>query len=197
LIRVESSRAGKVPAFDGNGGVVHDEVRRQMRRLLEDTHPIAFLNKGAQELLDEGRASYARLDLARRQVLQSGNDVRVLTWRGDRVNDTLATWLMRLDLEATNEGLTIGVFDVRRKKVLAALRSIAEGPGPTEGELATEVRNAIEQKWDWALPDALLRKGYGRRRFDIEGAQHACAALLATETPDDPGDDGPPAATLH
>jgi ATP-dependent Lhr-like helicase len=183
VIQVEPARAGKVPAFDGNGGVVHDDVRRQMRRLLEETGPVAFLNRGAQQLLAEARASYARLGLDRRQVLESGSEVRVLTWRGDRVNDTLATWLTRLGLTAANEGLSVGVFDARSSEVLAALRRILEDPPPTEAQLAQAVRNPTEQKWDWVLPDALLRKGYGFRRFDLEGARQACAQMLQVQAP--------------
>jgi ATP-dependent Lhr-like helicase len=181
VILVEPSRAGKVPAFDGNGGVVHDRVRREMRLLLEETGDVAYLNKGAQELLEQARASYQRLELSRRQVLQNGNEVTILTWLGDRVNDTLATWLTRLGLPAASEGLTIGVFDARRERVLAAFRRILEEPAPSEAELAKAVENPIEQKWDHLLPEELLRKGYGWRRFDVDGVRSACEAMLRVE----------------
>lgn len=180
MIQVEPARAGKVPAFTGASGPVHDEVRREMRRLLQSTEPLSFLDAGAQRLLAEGRASYARLGLAQRQVLEVGRQACIFTWRGDRVNDTLAFWLKRMKLEADSEGLTVGV-DASRAQVLHAFGEIVAGPAPTEAELAQAVGNPAEHKWDWTLPDGLLRKGFGRRRFDVEGARRVCAELLQSE----------------
>jgi ATP-dependent Lhr-like helicase len=198
IIQVEPSRAGKVPAFEGNGGVVHDEVRAEMRRILEETTPLLFLNKGAQDLLNEARDSYQRLSLSHRQILGAGSEARLLTFRGDRVNDTLATWLTQLGCEATNEGLTIGVFDADREKILAALKHIAQGRPPTEAELAQTVENPIEQKWDRLLPDPLLRKGYGWRRFDVDGARKAADAMLQhARWSDAPAANAPGSQTFH
>jgi ATP-dependent Lhr-like helicase len=178
VIEVEPARSGKVPLFDGTGGEVHDEVRSNMRELLEEPATVTFLDKAAQSLLDEARESYRRLDLDARQVIASGKEVRILTWRGDRVNDTLAIWLIKLGFSASNEGLSIGVFDTEIEKVIAALRQISEEPAPSETELAKAVKNPLVQKWDEFLPDSLLRKGYGRRRFNVEGAKEVCEEIL-------------------
>lgn len=41
------------------------------------------------EYQSKARDAYERLELDAQRVLASGNEVRVLTWRGDAVNDTL------------------------------------------------------------------------------------------------------------
>jgi ATP-dependent helicase Lhr and Lhr-like helicase len=181
VIEVEPARSGQVPKFDGAGGQVHDEVRADMRNVLESGAPVEFLDETAQRLLDEARDTFRRLELSRQQVVTSGDEVRIFTWRGDRVNDTLALWLTRLGLRATNEGLSVGVFHSERGAVIDQLTNIAEGPALSATELAALAENRIVEKWDGLLPEALLNKGYGARMFEMEGTRELCREIVAEE----------------
>lgn len=69
LIEVVPAKGGRPPLFDGMGGKVHDRVRREMRAVLSDAVPVAFLDKQGTELLVEARSAYARLRLAEDSVL--------------------------------------------------------------------------------------------------------------------------------
>lgn len=179
IIEVEAARSGKVPVFDGTGGEVHDEVRREMRCVLGEDAPIAFLDARANHFLSEARETFSRLGLARSRVISVGSEVRVLTWRGDRVNDTLATWLVDMQLHASNEGITLGVFDAECDRVLDALTEIRDMTPPRPEELAKSAQNLVSEKWDGLLPERLLRKGYGHKKFDIAGAQATAAEILS------------------
>ena len=181
VIEVEAAKSGQVPKFDGNGGEVHDEVRREMRRILEDGVGLPFMDTAGARLLSEGQASYRRLEFDSVRVLAVGKDVHVLTWRGDAVNDTLAAWLNSLKVSASNEGLSVVVFDESRERVIDALIDIREAPHSSPDHLAQWVENLVVEKWDWVLPEALLRKAFGWRKFDIAGAKAVCEEILGLE----------------
>jgi len=181
VIEVEPAKSGIAPKFDGGRGEVHDEVRAEMRRLLEQTETLPLLDAPAQLLLTEGRDNYRRLQLKSKQVISDGKDVRIFTWRGDRINDTLAVWLNSMDMPAANEGLSVGVFNTERERVIGSLLNIAQAPAPTAQDLAAHAQNLTVEKWDWVLPEALLRKNFGHRKFDIEGTLNTCSSLLSQE----------------
>lgn len=181
IIEVAPASSGQVPKFDGAGGQVHDEVRKEMRAVLSEREPLSFLDASANQLLSEARDNYHRLELGGSHLIQLGKEVRILTWRGDVVNDTLAIWLRTFGLSATNEGLSVVVFNSERDRVFDALADIVGLPPPKPEELAEAARNLIEDKWDWTLPLHLLQKGYGNRHFDSANAQSACREIVVSE----------------
>lgn len=182
IIEVEPARSGQVPKFDGTGGQVHDEVRADMRNILELSTPLVYLDGFASQLLEQARANFFRLRLNTQQVIASGSQVRIFTWRGDRVNDTLALWLTKDGFSAANEGISVAVFRTERKRVIDALADIAQGHAPMPAELAKTANNRLLEKWDGFLPEPLLNKGYGLRKLDIGGAQEFCSEIVAEES---------------
>lgn len=179
VIEVEPARSGQVPKFDGALGQVHDEVRADMRNVLESATRLEFLDETACRLLEEGRDTFRRMELNRHQVVASGDEVRIFTWRGDRVNDTLALWLTRLGLNAMNEGLSVGVYNSESGPVIDQLTNIAEGPALSPAELAVLAENRIVEKWDGLLPELLLNKAYGARTFDMDATRELCREIVA------------------
>jgi ATP-dependent Lhr-like helicase len=178
VIEVEPAKSGRVPKFDGGAGEVHDEVRREMRKILESGATLPFVDAAGTQLLTEAQNSYRRLELERFRLLPMGRNVHVLTWLGDAVNDTLATWLTSLNMSAANEGLSVVVFNQTRERVFEALTDMHEAPNFTPQHLAQFAENLIVEKWDGLLPEGLLRKAYGWRKFDIDGARTVCAEIL-------------------
>lgn len=181
VIEVAAAASGQVPKFDGAGGHAHDEVRKEMRAVLSEDSPLPYLDAVANHLLSEARETYDRLGLDRTRLIQVGREVRIFTWRGDVINDTLAIWLGTLGLSSANERLSVVVFDIDRERVLDALDDIVGLDPPEPGQLAAAAHNLMEDKWDWTLPLHLLRKAYGSRHFDASGAQHVCAGIMASE----------------
>ena len=49
------------------------------------------------------------------------------------------------------------------------------------GPSITQLTNVVEEKWDWLLPDHLLRRGFGCRHFDVAGARDACKEMISCE----------------
>ncbi|MEO6779709.1 MAG: DEAD/DEAH box helicase [Bradyrhizobium sp.] len=178
-IDVVPAKGGKLPSFDGMGGKVHDRVRDEMRIVLSEEAPVPFLDPAALRQLTEARDAYTEMRLASRSIVADGANVRVFTWRGDWVNDTLALMLATKGLRVSNEGLSLNAFESATDSVHDALLNIAESPAPPPEELVVNVQNKYIGKWDGVLPDALLARNYASEQLDVPGAV-GCAKQLTT-----------------
>ena len=181
LIDVVPAKGGKPPIFDGMGGKAHDHVREEMHTILSESSAIPFLDVTAATQLSEARKAYTRLDLGRQRIIQSGADVYIFTWRGDRLNDTLALLLSRQELRVVNEGVCSIVIGTETDQVSAALRVIATESPPSPEQLAVSVQNKLREKWDWLLTENLLNRGFSAAEFEIPGVVALAQDLVATK----------------
>lgn len=181
LIVVAPDRGGAPPAFEGGGSMVHDRVRHEMRLVLAEETSVRFLDQGALSLLDEARSYYKRAGLDKIQLIQRGSDVQLLTWRGDWVNDALALMLTQHRLTASNEGLLINVSGGAKERVLDVLEEIAQLEELDPIELLANANNIIREKWDWAMPDIMIRRSFASLCLDLDGARDAARHLISVE----------------
>jgi ATP-dependent helicase Lhr and Lhr-like helicase len=170
IIQVTPAAAGRAPMFSGLGGRVHGHVREQMRAILSSTDPLSFLDSAARDSLNSARQVYRSLKLDSQYILPWGDVMLVLPWDSDSAHDTIAAWLRRRDLEASNEGIVIRVQTRNTDKLHDALLDLAEAPSITEAELVPAGDVPIQEKWEWLLPEPLLRRQYVSRVFDIPAA---------------------------
>lgn len=171
LVQVEAARAGAPPSFfGGSGGEVNCRVRQEMKKVLTGAATIPFLDQGGQRLLEEALDNFARLHLESVWLRQSGRDVELYPWRGDKLHNTLALCLGTQGLQATNEGIVLRVARTDEASVLRALGSLASGDCPTLDALAEAVPNKIREKWDHLLPESLLAASYASRSIDVSRA---------------------------
>ncbi|HEX2795500.1 MAG TPA: hypothetical protein VHN38_00315, partial [Immundisolibacter sp.] len=151
----------------------HTQVRQRMRQLLESTEkPPPYLDEVARRFLAEGRVNYAARGLASEFVVDQGQQVVLLTWLGDAANEALACILLRRGFIATAGGPGVEVQKGKHstEDVLDALIGAAVDETPPLDLLLADVRNLQREKWDWALPDTLLRRAYASLYLDIEEA---------------------------
>ncbi|MNT77313.1 hypothetical protein D3C72_2164140 [compost metagenome] len=99
-----------------------------------------------------------------------------LTWAGSKANNGLILLLDHLGLSATNEGLVIRI-DEPRDDVLTALLAIAKAPLPSPEALLMDNPTLCREKWDWALPGALLCRSYASLHLDLLGAKRIAHEL--------------------
>lgn len=184
LIVVMPDRGGAPPMFDGGGAMIHDRVRQEMRIVLSIEEPVQFLDPAARELLGEARNHYRQARLDHLQVIERGSDIQLLTWRGDWVNDALALLLARYRLVASNEGLLINVSGARKERVLDALDEIGELESLDPVELLADAKNVLREKWDWALPDEIVRRSFASLCLDLEGARETARQLARSVVTD-------------
>lgn len=177
LIQVIPAKGGKLPLFDGTSGKVHDQVRQEMRAVLDDPQPAGFLDAAAMAQLEEARDTFRELQLRDQAFITQGADVRVFTWRGDWVNDTLVLMLGLRGLRAVNEGMCIAVLGSEFARVHDVLLDVAETPKQTAEDLASQVVNKFVGKWDGLLPEQLLSRNYASSQLDLPGAVQCATSL--------------------
>lgn len=178
-IQVVRTRGGVPPLFSGGAGRTHSRVRQRMRQLLESNDVPAYLDPTAKRFLAEGRAHYATRRLADNMVLDQGYEVLLLTWLGDAANDAIACILRRRGFAAHVAGPGVEVLKAQRtaEEVLAAVLDAAIEQLPELDVLLDDAKNLQREKWDWALPDRLLRKGYASLYLDLDEATQWLALL--------------------
>ena len=94
IIEVTRAAGGRVPSFTGLGRVkIHDNVRKEMFAVYEETATPKFLDPKAAQLLSEGRDNFHRYRLDQRALVESGSDTLFFLWLGDRITDTIAVEL--------------------------------------------------------------------------------------------------------
>lgn len=171
-IYVTRAKGGTPPLFSGGGGRVHTRVRQEMRRLLESKETVPYLDEAAHCFLDEGREYYAQRSLGSEVTIDQGRDVLVLTWLGDPANEALAALLRRRGLKASLAGPGIEVLKESNtpSDILDALIDAAIDDPLAADELLDKATNLQREKWDWCLPDRLLRKSYASLHLDLEEA---------------------------
>ncbi|MCW5631929.1 MAG: DEAD/DEAH box helicase [Rubrivivax sp.] len=170
-IFVVRSGGGTPPLFSGGTGRTHTRVRQRMRELLESQdRPPPYLDEVAARFLIEARTYYASRHLAEEVLLDQGRQVLLLTWLGDAGNEALACILMRRGFVAAASGPGVEVHKGERsaEDVLDALVDAAVDDMPPFDLLLADVRNLLREKWDWALPDSLLRRAYASLCLDLD-----------------------------
>jgi ATP-dependent Lhr-like helicase len=182
VVFVLPDKGGVPPLFDGSGAMIHDEVRREMRRVLADASPVAYLDSRARALLDEARGYFAAASLNEKVVFAEGSRVVLATWRGDWVNDALVLLLRAEKQDALNRGATVEVSGSSVKAVLEALGNIAARPRSIADHALDAIGNLDKEKWDWALPDDVKRAAFASLKLDIAGALAEAAHLVAVAT---------------
>ena len=143
-----------------------------MRELLESTVVPPYLDEVAKRFLAEARANYAARGLATEFVVDQGSEVLLLTWLGDAANEALACILMRRGFTATAGGPGVEVLKGQHttQDILDVLADTAVDEPPPLEMLLADVKNLQREKWDWALPDRLLRMAYASLYLNLDEA---------------------------
>lgn len=176
-IEVEAAHAGRPPPFGGEGGDLHDEVLIEMRRVYREADFPAFLDANARRMLEEGRATYQRLNFDKSAVVESDGDVFVFPWVGTVKLGTLVLALRSAGVDASARGIAIETSDTSVDAVNNAIRSIASGPPPDPLELASRVSNRIRAKYDPYLSDNLLCRGFASDHLNVDDLQSLARSL--------------------
>ncbi len=183
VIEVVPGAGGRPPNFGGGGPLVHDRVRQAMLARYSGTDTPIFVDGTGAALLAEGRAQFAALDLARRQLIDNGNDVVIFPWSGDRVMDTLVVALTAAGLEAARDGLAVSVEGADEAIVRQALTALIDGSLGDAEALAAPMLNKRQNKYDWVLSEQLLTADYARSALDLTGARAAARSVLERRPP--------------
>lgn len=169
-IYVVQAKGGIPPLFSGGSGRIHTKVRTRMRELLKSSQHLPYLDETAHRFVTEARKCYTHSNLASEFCIDQGRAVYLLTWLGDSANEAIACLLSRRGFLSVPSGPGVEVQKGQgsTRDMLDALADIALDDTPPLELLLADVKNLGREKWDWALPDSLLRKAYVSLYLDID-----------------------------
>lgn len=180
LVTVKASSGGAPPHFDAGMPRAHQRVREEMRRILGSQQQYAYLDNAAQYLLTEARFYYRQLSLATKRVIMHGNTMHLFTWMGDDCNDALVLILIGLGIqEVENARVSVNIkLTPNPDRIYDALQDIAQYPDDGLLGLLKNANNLQRGKWDWVLPDDLLRKSFASQYLSFDGARIVAKDIL-------------------
>ncbi|WP_214368330.1 DEAD/DEAH box helicase [Pseudonocardia sp. H11422] len=168
FVLVSPASGARPPDFDGDGGpLVADEVRQRMRRLYQSADVPTWIDPEATELLQQGRAAFARLGLSSSGFLERGKEIHLFPWRGDKIMNTLATVFQTHGAQVAHEGVALTVQGVAAGSLQDLCRQVADTPAPSPLDLASEVVALELDKHDRYLTPELLTHSYAARFLDV------------------------------
>ncbi|MEO5340235.1 MAG: DEAD/DEAH box helicase [Magnetococcus sp. MYC-9] len=178
-IDLHPGRGGIPPKFGGQGGVIQDPVRQEMRALYQSVLVPPYLDSTAQELLAEGRMHFQQRDLSRLRFLMDGQDLLMFPWCGDRTLDTLVFWLRIYQVrDVHQEWASVRLARVDEREILETLRKmVADGP-PVSERLAQQVVNKQTEKFHSYLSQEMLDLELANDAFDVDGAWRVLHEML-------------------
>ena len=169
-ISLKKSAGGDPPLFGGEGQMIHDQIRKEMKQIyLEKTCP-TYLDEQAESLFQEGIESFYTTRLDRKLTFQEGKNLHIFTWLGDPVTKTIVFFLHLKGLKANSFNGVIEIENCSVESFNKTVRTIISGKEPSAFELTEKIENTTIEKHDWALPKRLTDLDYGAKRFDIKGA---------------------------
>lgn len=169
-ISLKPAKGGRPPRFDGQGQVLHDVIRQEMRALYQSEYQPVFCNQEALSLFEEGRRCYRELELDAASIVQLGSTIHIFPWLGDKIVNTITVVLRNSGLKADSFG---GVIDIRNADINAfntSVQSALASPPPTAWQLAESIPNTFTEKHDALIPKELRDLNYGAKFFDVDGA---------------------------
>ncbi len=159
IVEVAKDATGRPPPFGGDLGIVDDPVVARMRSVLEAAGVPRYLDQEATELLREGRSTYRRLELARRHIVDLGENHHLLaTWDGTIRTTTLALALRSHGFAVAVHDGFLDVEDRRpeRDRLTSVIRTLAVEPGPDGADLASGMSALESEKFHRYLSRDLL-----------------------------------------
>lgn len=167
---VVRSKAHKAPRFESGPAQIHQEVRTRMRALYEQTTVPAWLDATAQSLLAQARAAYRSMGLKACPFVATSTSVCVFPWLSDAAVQALLRLVQSKGLTAYADSGMLEVQGVDVGQLEALFKSLASAQALTGPALLEGAKNLEEQKWDWALPEDLLRASHASLHMDTEAA---------------------------
>lgn len=179
IILVRHARGGTPPIFESNSLNIHDVIREEMYRILCDEDfriPVAhekadFTNNNAKKLFKESCHVFKALKLATERLIQFGNTVYLLPWKGDKIVNTLSVLLLREKLLVNVNAGIITIADTSIEQVKAILQQLAQAQLAEAWILAEIVPERKLEKYDSYLPENLQLMSYASQAFDIPATQ--------------------------
>ncbi len=187
VVHVTRANVSRIPAWTGSGGDIHPAVVARMRKVLKENTVYPYLQPGAAALLEQARKQAREAGIPEKGILPlGGSGVLVCPWTGTKITRTLARllaggWKEELMVHSvTGLRYYLQVYSARApalyrdKRRLRARRQAGTKTGkplPVTADmvLPRDLAPRVD-KYDFMVPDELLRTAYLENQMDVAGA---------------------------
>lgn len=178
-ILVEPAPAGRVPKFEGEAAPLHDRLVEEMRSVYLGDDVPAYLDSTSKNYLAEGRAEFRRLLLDRQSHVAIDGRLYLFPWVGTRKLDTLRLSLRYCGLQAEQGRIALSVTAPHGiQRALDTIRQIGDS-APPAAAIAHLSENLRSEKYDYLLPEDLLRFAFANDRLDSSSTMDICRKLIS------------------
>ena len=168
VLEVAPHMGGHVPHFEPTGAEeTHSRLIAEMRKVYESDDVPEYLDPTAKTLLAEGRSGFRRLNLGEVSLLDVGRQIFVFPWIGSAAAAVLAVSFAKTGVAAERHDLGISILDASVDQVKDALQRIANFTPDDLKQIEDFARGLCTAKFDDYIPDALLRRLWGRRNSQV------------------------------
>ena len=182
VVEVVPAQGGRAPVFLGGGGRVHRRIHEEMRRLYEESQIPGFLDRGAANLLREGREQFAKYQLGRTRIIPYEGSSILFLWAGDLVANTALVLFQSLGFTALKFGVGIMIEDIEPALLRSRIAKLVDTEPPDPVSLADTIPNRIIDRYDGYLPLRLLSMNYASGELDVPQAWNVLGDILRDTT---------------
>ena len=179
VVDVARAAAGRVPKFSGAGGGIHDNIGQEMYRIYSSEDVPPFLDRVAQDLLQEARENFFRYQLDKSYILAHGSQTLMFCWMGSEVINTIYLLLLSRGVKVGVDGVVITARDLVPDALIDHLKELAK-MGPVDAvDLASVVENKAMEKHDHYLSEELLCCNYATSHLATQRAWETLQKMVA------------------
>lgn len=168
-VKPSQSKATGLP-LSGMGGLVHDALRQEMRRIYLTGEYPQCLNAQAKRNFESGREYFFRFGLDRKVMVNGPMGLALFPWQGDRVLDTVVLMLNKASINATRCNAHIELEYASIDNLKTAVAHILHKGEIDPTELLSKVKNLDWEKFNCYLPQELKYITYAHTHLNIPGA---------------------------
>ncbi len=183
VLEVAPHKGGRVPRFDSTGAEeTNTRLLVEMRRVYESDDVPEYLNEPAKALLVQARDAYRRSGLERVNVLDTGTATHLFPWLGSAATSVIAVSLAKLGVRAAPNGLGVSIPGIGIERAMDVLVKLAAFTSEDLAQIEENALGLCTAKYDKYVPEALLRRFWGRRNARVIAAIPEIAKQLSTNS---------------
>lgn len=168
-VKPSQSKATGLP-LSGMGGLVHNALREEMRRIYISGEYPKCLNEQAKRNFARGREHFFNLGLDKKVMINGPTGLALFPWQGDRVLDTVVLMLNKASINATRCNAHIELEYASIDNLKTAVANIFHRGAIDAPELLSKVKNLDWEKFNCYLPSDLKYITYAHSNLDVQGA---------------------------
>ena len=184
-IYVNQTKSSRIPSWEGEGGDINSKVLQKVKSILQQETIYPYLQKNAIKVLSEARKMARKSGILDHDIIQyAEKSYFICPWTGTKEIRTIVRMFAcglkeYLDIRSIiNSGyylsFTSGLDTKELREKLTKLKCEQDNPCAV---LNDEQVPRID-KYDYMVPDELLRSAYLYNQVDVEGANNILKKLL-------------------